>query len=97
MSTRGRYRLHSQFESKDLTFSNSDKPPPEAIETKRKLLAEGDSLLDAVLDIINYYAAPDIRPPSLYNEALGSLSGDFREMDKEVRRELTDLYLEYGK
>ncbi len=70
--------------------------PPEALETKKALLAEGDSLLHTLGDIINYYLAPDVRPPSLYQEAFDFLSHGLGETDKDVRRELTDLLLEYG-
>ncbi len=70
--------------------------PPEAIETKRKLLTEGDSLQQAFNDICNYYAAPDTHPPSLYEEGLNFISHELGEIDKDVRRELVDLGLEYG-
>jgi len=70
--------------------------PLEAIETKRKLLAEGDSLQQAFVDIIDFYAAPDVRPTSLYDGAWKVIYDDLGEIDKVVRRELTDLALEYG-
>lgn len=70
--------------------------PPEALETKGRLLAEGDSLSHALGDIMNYYLAPDSHPLSLYQEAADFILDDLGEIDKDIRRELTDLALEYG-
>lgn len=70
--------------------------PPEAIETKRKLLTEVDLLSQAFVDIINFYASPDSQPHSLYEEAQKFIQDYLGEIDKDVRRELTDLVLEYG-
>lgn len=70
--------------------------PPEALETKGRLLAEGDSLSHALGDIMNYYLAPDTHPPTLYEEALDFIFFGLGEIDKDIRRELTDLALEYG-
>lgn len=70
--------------------------PQEAIETKKELLSEGDLLQQAFIDIINFYAAPDSQPPSLYDEAWKFVYDDLPEIDRTVRRELIDLQLEYG-
>lgn len=71
--------------------------PPEALKAKRKLLAEGDSLVQAFVDIITYYAnAPDIVPLTVYQEAQHFITVSMADIDKDIRRELTDLFLEYG-
>jgi hypothetical protein len=69
--------------------------PQEAIETKKKLLAEGDSLSQAFEDLVNFYAIPDYYPVSLFNNAYDFIREGFGETDRTIRRELTDLLLEY--
>lgn len=72
--------------------------PSKAIEIKRELLSEGDSLLQAITDIVNFYAAPDVRPVSLFDDAWEFINhGELNALNTWIKRELIDLQLEYGR
>ncbi len=69
--------------------------PPDAVETKIRLLAEGDMLHQFFMDVTTYYVN-DAKPDRLYYEANNFIFQAFYDIETPLRRELTDLLLGYA-
>lgn len=75
--------------------------PNQAIETKKKLLAECDSIYDALGGMGAYYASVASEPnssipASVFQKGIDFMFTTLPKTDQDVRRELTDLLLEHS-